>query len=99
MAIIARLHRAQADQPGNAGESVYPGDPGLVVANGPVRQMPWGFPLATKGKSGQLLKPRAITTGIGIGIALGAFVAGGVIDAFGARSGFWVSAAAAGQPY
>lgn len=37
-----------------------------------------------------------VTTGIGIGMALGAFVAGGVVDAFGAQSGFWVSAAAAG---
>jgi MFS family permease len=37
-----------------------------------------------------------VTTGIGIGMALGAFVAGGVVDAFGARSGFWVSVAAAG---
>ena len=37
-----------------------------------------------------------VTTGIGIGMALGAFVAGGVVDTFGARSGFWVSVAAAG---
>lgn len=36
-----------------------------------------------------------VTTGIGIGMALGAFVAGGLVDAFGARSGFCVSAAAA----
>ncbi len=32
-----------------------------------------------------------VMTGIGIGMALGAFVAGWVVDAFGARSGFWVS--------
>jgi hypothetical protein len=36
-----------------------------------------------------------VMTGIGIGMALGAFVSGWVVDAFGARSGFWVSAAAA----
>ncbi|MCF2514430.1 SOS response-associated peptidase [Sphingomonas sp. G124] len=57
---IAKLFRAQADPPGNAGESVYPGYPGLVVAEGRVRQMAWGFPLALKGKSGQLLKPKPV---------------------------------------
>jgi len=36
-----------------------------------------------------------VMTGIGIGMALGAFVAGWVVDAFGARSGFWVSIVAA----
>lgn len=36
-----------------------------------------------------------VGTGIGIGMALGAFVCGWVVDTFGARSGFWVSAAAA----
>ena len=36
-----------------------------------------------------------VMTGIGIGMALGAFVSGWVVDAFGARSGFWVSAVAA----
>jgi predicted MFS family arabinose efflux permease len=35
-----------------------------------------------------------VTSGIGIGMALGAFVAGAVVDEFGAQSGFWVSAAA-----
>lgn len=37
-----------------------------------------------------------VMTGIGIGMALGAFISGLVVDAFGARSGFWVSIAAAG---
>lgn len=32
-----------------------------------------------------------VTTGIGIGMALGAFVAGWVVDIFGAENGFWVS--------
>jgi MFS family permease len=35
-----------------------------------------------------------VTTGIGIGMALGSFAAGLTIDAFGARNGFWVSVAA-----
>jgi len=36
-----------------------------------------------------------VMTGIGIGMALGAFVAGWVVDSFGAQNGFWVSVAAA----
>src|SRR5690349_11121070 len=36
-----------------------------------------------------------VGTGIGIGMAAGAFVTGWVVDTFGARNGFWVSAAAA----
>lgn len=57
---IAKLFGAAADPAGNAGESVYPGYPGYVVAEGRVRQMTWGFPLAMKGKSGQLLKPKPV---------------------------------------
>lgn len=57
---IAKLFAAQPGPPGNAGESVYPGYPGLVVASGRVRQMAWGFPLAIKGKSGQALKPKPV---------------------------------------
>ena len=53
---VARLFRADADPPGNAGDTVYPGYPGYVVAEGRVRQMTWGFPLAMRGKSGQLRK-------------------------------------------
>lgn len=34
---IAKLFRAQADPPGNAGESIYPGYPGYVLAEGRVR--------------------------------------------------------------
>jgi predicted MFS family arabinose efflux permease len=33
-------------------------------------------------------------TGIGIGMALGAFISGWVIDNFGPSNGFWVSIAA-----
>lgn len=35
-----------------------------------------------------------VMTGIGIGMALGAFVTGWVVDHFGAQNGFWVSVAA-----
>ncbi|BCG96232.1 MFS transporter [Mesorhizobium sp. 131-2-1] len=35
-----------------------------------------------------------VMTGIGIGMALGSFAAGAVVDEFGARNGFWVSVAA-----
>ncbi|NNG68489.1 MFS transporter [Rhizobium laguerreae] len=35
-----------------------------------------------------------VMTGIGIGMALGAFVSGWVVDTYGPQSGFWVSAAA-----
>jgi MFS family permease len=37
-----------------------------------------------------------VVTGIGIGMALGSFVAGWVVDTFGAQDGFWVSVIAAG---
>ena len=57
---VARLFNALADPPGNAGDTVYPGYPGHVVAEGRVRQMIWGFPLAMRGKSGQLLKPKPV---------------------------------------
>jgi MFS family permease len=35
-----------------------------------------------------------VMTGIGIGMALGAFVSGWVVDHFGAQNGFWVSVVA-----
>jgi putative SOS response-associated peptidase YedK len=44
----------------NAGAQVYPGYPGMVVAEGEVRVMKWGFPLVLKGKSGQPLKPKPV---------------------------------------
>ena len=44
----------------NFGEEVYPGYPGLVVADGEIKQMSWGFPLVLKGKSGQKLKPKPV---------------------------------------
>lgn len=44
----------------NFGAEVYPGYPGLVVAEGCVRQMAWGFPVVLKGKQGQPLKPKPV---------------------------------------
>ena len=46
---VARLFRAIANPPGNAGDTDYLGYPGYVVAEGRVRQMTWGFPLVLKG--------------------------------------------------
>ena len=46
--------------PGNAPDEIYPGYPGLVLADGGLRQMVWGFPLALKGAKGQTLKPRPV---------------------------------------
>jgi putative SOS response-associated peptidase YedK len=64
VAEVAKLFGAAADPPGNAGETVYPGYPGIVVAPDGgglrVRQMVWGFPLVLKGKNGQPLKPKPV---------------------------------------
>jgi putative SOS response-associated peptidase YedK len=64
VAEVANLFGAVADPPGNAGETVYPGYPGIVVAPEAsglrVRQMTWGFPLTMKGKDGQALKPKPV---------------------------------------
>lgn len=58
---VARLFDAENATGGaNFGEEVYPGYPGLVVAQGRLRQMNWGFPLALTGASGQRLKPRPV---------------------------------------
>jgi putative SOS response-associated peptidase YedK len=47
-------------QGANFGAEVYPGYPGLVVAEGQVRAMTWGFPLVLTGKQGQKLKPKPV---------------------------------------
>ena len=44
----------------NFGDEVYPGYPGLMVAEGNVRAMTWGFPLVLKGRQGQPLKPKPV---------------------------------------
>lgn len=50
------------DAPGgvNFGAEVYPGYPGLVIAEGSLRQMNWGFPLQLTGAKGQKLKPKPV---------------------------------------
>lgn len=44
----------------NFAAEVYPGYTGIVVAEGAVRAMTWGFPLVLKGKHGQPLKPKPV---------------------------------------
>jgi putative SOS response-associated peptidase YedK len=58
---IAQLFDALPDRGANFGEEVYPGYPGLVVAEGQARAMTWGFPLVLMGKQGQPLKPKPVT--------------------------------------
>jgi putative SOS response-associated peptidase YedK len=57
---IAGLFEAIPDRGANFGEEVYPGYPGIVVAEGQARAMTWGFPLVLKGKQGQPLKPKPV---------------------------------------
>ncbi|WP_271077209.1 SOS response-associated peptidase [Aurantiacibacter sp. MUD61] len=45
---------------GNAPEEIYPGYPGMVLAEGSLQQMVWGFPLQRKGAKGQPLKPKPV---------------------------------------
>ncbi|MEB3415501.1 SOS response-associated peptidase family protein [Alteriqipengyuania sp. WL0013] len=45
---------------GNWGAEVYPGTPGLVMAEGKVKACTWGFPLQRKGAKGQPLKPKPV---------------------------------------
>lgn len=45
---------------GNAPEMVYPGYPGMVLAEARLQQMTWGFPLQLKGAKGQPLKPKPV---------------------------------------
>jgi putative SOS response-associated peptidase YedK len=58
---VARLFEAEPDLAANYGHEVYPGLPGLVIAEGRARAMHWGFPLVLKGKQGQPLKPKPVT--------------------------------------
>ena len=58
---VAQLFRAAIGETGNAGAGeVYPGYPGLVIANSMLQSMNWGFPLVLKGKNGQPLKPKPV---------------------------------------
>ncbi len=58
---VARLFAVEADPGANFAAEVYPGYPGLVVADGQTRAMNWGFPLVLTGKQGQKLKPKPVT--------------------------------------
>ncbi|WP_435418021.1 SOS response-associated peptidase family protein [Parerythrobacter aurantius] len=44
----------------NTPEEFYPGYPTIAVAEGRVRSMVWGFPLAQTGAKGQPLKPKPV---------------------------------------
>ena len=59
---LANLFKASNAASGaNVGTEVYPGYPGLVVAEGEVRSMVWGFPLVLKSKkTGKPLKPKPV---------------------------------------
>jgi len=57
---VAGLFGARATEGANAASDIYPGYNGLVVADGAVRSMTWGFPLTLKGKNGLPLKPRPV---------------------------------------
>ena len=58
---VANLFNVEGDLTANYGAEVYPGYPGLVIAEGRARAMTWGFPLVLKGKQGQPLKPKPVT--------------------------------------
>ncbi|QNE07762.1 SOS response-associated peptidase [Croceicoccus marinus] len=58
---VAALFSAGSNTQLNAAEEIYPGYPGMVVAEGEVRAMVWGFPLVLKSKkTGEPLKPKPV---------------------------------------
>lgn len=58
---VARLFGAEPDRSANFAAEVYPGYPGLVIADGRAQAMAWGFPLVLKSKrTGQPLKPKPV---------------------------------------
>ncbi len=58
--VAAWFDAVDAADGANFGDEVYPGYPGLVVADNAVRVMTWGFPLVLKAKQGQPLKPKPV---------------------------------------
>ncbi len=58
---VAQLFRVEPAAGANVAAELYPGYSGLVVAEGRVRAMTWGFPLSLKGRDGRALKPKAVT--------------------------------------
>jgi putative SOS response-associated peptidase YedK len=61
VAEVANLFRVEPSIGANFAAEVFPGYPGLVIAEGRARVMTWGFPQVMRGKKGQLLKPRPVT--------------------------------------
>jgi putative SOS response-associated peptidase YedK len=58
---VARLFNVKANDSANYAEEIYPGYPGLVVVDGQLQAMNWGFPLVLKSKrTGQPLKPKPV---------------------------------------
>jgi len=61
VAEVAQLFDVPATLGANYAEEVYPGYPGLVVANGELRSMAWGFPRhEVSKKTGKPLKPKPV---------------------------------------
>ena len=58
--VAAWFSAAEGAAGANFAAEVYPGYTGLVVAEGALRAMTWGFPLALTGAKGQPLKPRPV---------------------------------------
>ncbi len=58
---VARLFAVEAVPGANFAAELYPGYPGIVVAEGAARAMNWGFPVVLTGKQGQKLKPKPVT--------------------------------------
>lgn len=56
---VANLFKAEASPGANFAEEVYPGYPGVVVAEGVARTMSWGFPLRLKNMK-PTSKPKAV---------------------------------------
>ena len=44
----------------NTPDEIYPGYPTMVVADGKLRSMVWGFPFVQTGAKGQPLKPKPV---------------------------------------
>ena len=58
---IADLFKVASPSPLNTAEEIYPGYPGMVIADGELRSMVWGFPLVLKSKkTGEPLKPKPV---------------------------------------
>ncbi len=57
---VARWFGSVPVSTSNTPLEIYPGYPGLVVAEHQLRSMIWGFPLSLTGKAGQKLKPKPV---------------------------------------